>query len=119
MVTRVVIMAQKLGYKINFSNVFLNRTPRELAALQKNDSLETNDDEIKAYDYSRLAPILDANNLDNFKNGEREPLGNIVLTGATGYFSVHILHEFIENHSRTKSTKARPSRRKRFTSDKC
>lgn len=28
LVTRVVIMAQKLGYKINFSDVFINRTPR-------------------------------------------------------------------------------------------
>ena len=38
LVTRVVIMAQKLGYKINFSDVFLNRSPRELAALQEGDA---------------------------------------------------------------------------------
>ena len=92
-------MAQKLGYKINFSDVFLNRTPRELAALQKVETTSIVDKEISDYDYSKLAPILNANTLDNFKNGERQPLGNIVLTGATGYLGVHILHEFIENHA--------------------
>jgi len=99
LVTRVVIMAQKLGYKINFADVFLNRTPRELAALQKAETTSAVDKEISDYDYSKLAPLLDANNLDNFRNGERQPLGNIVLTGATGYLGIHILHEFIENHA--------------------
>ena len=99
LVTRVVIMAQKLGYKVNFSDVFLNRTPRELAALQENDSVATVDKEISDYDYSKLEPILNANNLENFRNGKRQPLGNIVLTGATGYLGIHILHEFIENNS--------------------
>lgn len=42
---------------------------------------------------------LDMNNLDSFKRGERESLGDIVLTGATGYLGIHILHEFLENHA--------------------
>ncbi|MBO4400577.1 MAG: amino acid adenylation domain-containing protein [Selenomonadaceae bacterium] len=99
LVTRVVIMAQKLGYKINFSDVFINRTPRELAALQQAGTTSTVDSEISGYDYAKLEPILSANNLDNFRNGERQPLGDIVLTGATGYLGIHILHEFIENHA--------------------
>ena len=99
LVTRVVIMAQKLGYKVNFSDVFINRTPRELAALQKADVTSTVDKEISDYDYSKLKNILDANTLDNFRNGERHLLGNIVLTGATGYLGIHILHEFIENRT--------------------
>ena len=99
LVTRVVIMAQKLGYKINFSDVFTNRTPRELAALQKTGATENVDEEISGYDYAKLEPVLSANNLDNFRNGERQPLGDIVLTGATGYLGVHILHEFIENRA--------------------
>ncbi len=33
LVIHVVIMTQKLGYKVNFANFFLNRTPRELSAL--------------------------------------------------------------------------------------
>ena len=99
LVTRVVIMAQKLGYKVSFSDVFLNRTPRELAALQKAETTSTVDKEISDYDYSKLEPILNLNTLDNFRNGDRQPLGNIVLTGATGYLGIHILHEFIENHA--------------------
>ena len=99
LVTRVVIMAQKLGYKINFSDVFINQTPRELAALQKDTTTSTIDKEIANYDYSKLESILNANTLDNFRNGERQPLGNVVLTGATGYLGIHILHEFIENRT--------------------
>ncbi len=99
LVTRVVIMAQKLGYKINFSDVFINRTPRELAALQNTGATENVDEEISGYDYAKLEPVLSANNLDSFRNGERQPLGDIVLTGATGYLGIHILHEFIENRA--------------------
>ncbi len=99
LVTRVVIMAQKLGYKVNFTDVFANCTPRKLAALQKIDKNAVVDDEIANFDYSKLQKILDANNLDNFRNGQRQPLGNIILTGATGYLGIHILHEFIENHN--------------------
>ena len=99
LVTRVVIMAQKLGYKVSFADVFLNRTPRELAALQESSTTSTVDKEISDYDYSKLEPILNANTLENFRNGERQPLGNIVLTGATGYLGIHILHEFIENRT--------------------
>jgi len=99
LVTRVVIMAQKLGYKVSFADVFINRTPRELAALQNTAQISNVDKEISDYDYAKLEPILTANNLDNFKNGKRQPLENIVLTGATGYLGIHILHEFIKNHS--------------------
>lgn len=99
LVTRVVIMAQKLGYKVSFADVFLNRTPRELAALQKTETTSAVDEEISRYDYAKLQPLLDANTLENFKRGERQQLGNIVLTGATGYLGIHILHEFIENHA--------------------
>ena len=98
LVTRVVIMAQKLGYKVNFSDVFTSKTPRELAALQENNSGKIIDAEIENYDYTKFEKILAANNLDNFKNGERIPLGDVILTGATGYLGVHILHELIKNH---------------------
>ena len=67
--------------------------------MQEKDSVAVVDKEISNYDYTKLEPILNANNLENFRKGERQPLGNIVLTGATGYLGIHILHEFIENHT--------------------
>lgn len=99
LVTRIVIMAQKLGYKVSFANVFANKTPRTLAALQKVETATDIDKEISNFDYAKLQSILDANNLESFKRGEREPFGNIILTGATGYLGIHILHEFLENHA--------------------
>lgn len=53
LVTRVVIMAQKLGYKVNFSDVFTAKSPRELAALQENNSAEIVDAEITNFDYAK------------------------------------------------------------------
>lgn len=99
LVTRVVILGQKAGYKLSFSDVFKCKTPRALAALQNPAAEENIDSEISNYDYSKLQAILQGNNLDNFHAGRREPLADIILTGATGYLGVHILHEFIENHS--------------------
>lgn len=37
------------------------------------------------------------NNLDAFRSGERRPLGNVLITGATGYLGIHILHELIHS----------------------
>lgn len=56
----------------------------------------TSDSEIEKYDYDSLQPILDANTLDNFRKGESQPLGDILLTGATGFLGIHLLKEFLD-----------------------
>ncbi len=36
------------------------------------------------------------NTLDAFKKGERQQIGHVLLTGATGYLGIHVLKELIE-----------------------
>lgn len=97
--TRVVIEATNKGFKISYSEVFDNPTPRKLARLVNGDSTEEYiDNEVANYDYKAIDALLAENNLDNFRNGERLELGDVILTGANGYLGIHILHNLLENH---------------------
>lgn len=98
MVTRVIIEANKAGYHVAYGDIFDNPTPRQLAVFvsgaEPTDSLS--DPEIENFDYSGINAILQHNNMQNFLSGERQQLGNVLLTGATGYLGIHVLHELIE-----------------------
>ena len=100
LVTKVVIEAAKYGYSIVFGDVFANPTPRALAGILEEEKTaeEThNDPEIEDYDYSKMDEVLARNDLESFMKGRREPLGHVLLTGATGYLGIHILRELLEN----------------------
>jgi amino acid adenylation domain-containing protein/thioester reductase-like protein len=100
LVTQVVIEAAKYGYSIVFGDVFANPTPRALANLFEEDTdlgkAET-DKEIEDYDYSKIHDLLKKNTLESFEGGKLLELGNVLVTGATGYLGMHILHELLEN----------------------
>lgn len=100
LVTKVVIEAANHGYNIVFGDVFAHPTPRELASLfeeGKAASEELRDPETEDYDYSKINELLACNDIKSFKEGSSVPLGHVLLTGATGYLGIHILHELIEN----------------------
>ncbi|MBQ3364034.1 MAG: amino acid adenylation domain-containing protein [Muribaculaceae bacterium] len=99
-VTRVIIEADKAGLHVAYGDVFANPTPRQLARLITGDSGDDGLDEITAFDYSAINTLLEWNTLDNFRNGEREPLGDVLLTGATGYLGIHILRDLIDSDAR-------------------
>ena len=101
LVTRVMIEAEKAGYRVTFQNVFSRPTPRALAELFTDKAAKAEHpakDDVLDYDYSKLQSVLDANTLESFKAGARQPLGDVLLTGATGYLGIHILHELLENY---------------------
>ena len=96
-VTRVIIEADKAGMHVAYGDVFANPTPRQLARLITGDS-ETTDTAAaseKDFDYSAIDALLQSNTLDNFRKGERQTLGNVLLTGSTGYLGIHILRDLI------------------------
>lgn len=99
MVTRVIIEASNAGYKISYGDVFKHSSPRALALLVKQQNQSETDTMITDYDYDSLQPTLENNSIDNFLKGESQPLGNVLITGATGYLGVHILRELIDNHT--------------------
>ncbi len=95
-VMQVIIEADKMGHHIAYGDVFANPTPRQLAQLLNPDSVaEGTGNEISDYDYTAIDSVLAANTLDNFRKGNLRQLGNVLITGATGYLGIHILHELI------------------------
>ncbi len=103
LVTKVTIEAMNRGYNISYGDVFTHPTPREIASLLSTDQNENTEqsqsegEKIGEYDYSTIEKLLKQNTLEAYLNGEKQKLGNVLLTGATGFLGIHILKEFIEN----------------------
>ncbi|MCR5013476.1 MAG: amino acid adenylation domain-containing protein [Bacteroidales bacterium] len=95
-VTRVIIEADKAGAHVAYGDVFANPTPRELAALITGETVQSDTgDDAADFDYGDIDKTLEGNDIEAFKNNERQPLGHVLLTGATGYLGIHILKELI------------------------
>ena len=100
-VTRVIIEADKAGLHVAYGDVFANPTPRQLARLiigeTGSEGANESTDEVTGFDYTAINNLLQRNTLNNFRKGERKALGNVLLTGATGYLGIHILRELIDS----------------------
>ena len=96
-VTRIIIEADKAGIHVAYGDVFANPTPRQLAQLVTGEKADADTDEVSAFDYTAINNLLQRNTLDNFRRGTRQQLGNVLLTGATGYLGIHILNELINS----------------------
>lgn len=96
-VTRVIIEADKAGLHVAYGDVFTNPTPRKLAMLITGNAESDENSEVANYDYTDIDTLLQLNTLDVFRKGERHQLGNVLLTGSTGYLGIHILRQLIES----------------------
>lgn len=52
-------------------------------------------------DFSGNDRVLAKNCVENIRKAEREPLGNILFAGATGFLGIHILADYLEHDSGT------------------
>ena len=108
---KVIVEASKHGVQIVFNDIFNLKTPRALAEYvneelrMKNEELPTSvpssTTEMSATANSLLSALnfpLKSNTLNNFRNGERQPIGDVLLTGATGYLGIHVLNELLTNY---------------------
>jgi amino acid adenylation domain-containing protein/thioester reductase-like protein len=98
-VAQITVDAQKNSYEISYGDVFANPTPRALALLAQSKARSAKDttanSEVDSYDYTKVNKLLQANTLEAFRSGQQRPLGNVLLTGATGFLGIHILREYL------------------------
>ena len=102
MVTKVIIEADKAGHHVAYGDVFTHPTPRLLAQFVCGETAAHETDvEVTGFDYTGIDALLQHNNVQNFLQGERQQLGNVLLTGATGYLGIHVLRELIDSDATT------------------
>ncbi|WP_296881155.1 non-ribosomal peptide synthetase [uncultured Methanobrevibacter sp.] len=99
LVTKITMEALNRNYNLNYGDVFSNPTPRALSEFILSDETVEKKSEM-SYDYTKINNLLKKNNIESLVNGEFEDdLGNILLTGATGFLGIHVLHEILENET--------------------
>ena len=99
-VMQIVVQAEKAGLHVAYRDVFDNPSPRQLARFVTGEVVEESRDVVKDYDYTAVNTLLQRNTLKNFLKGGRGSLGNVLLTGATGYLGIHILNELVESDAK-------------------
>lgn len=95
-VTSVLVEANEQGLEVSYGDIFALKTPRKIAA-KFSDKGEFSDG-LADYDYSAFDDILRSNSLDSFSEPKNR-VGNLLLTGATGFLGIHILKFFLDNYS--------------------
>lgn len=94
--TRIAMYAMTKGYAIVYKDIFANPTPAKLAAfITQNSQVVADSSHIQDYDYTAIEKLLAKNSLSQIHMIKKSRLGNILLTGATGFLGIHILHEFL------------------------
>lgn len=98
-VTMMLKIEEKLGLmenQLEFGDVYQFPTPALLLEriYKKEDSGEDTGFDIKSLDYSGFKEYLAGHTKENAKH---RPLGNVLLTGVTGYLGIHILVELLRN----------------------
>lgn len=99
-VARVLIEAERARLAgIAYADVFAHPTPQALAScLAKRDTplAKTATPEIATREYKAIEELLRDNTLDAFRAGAPRPLGDVLLTGPTGFLGSHMLHNMLQ-----------------------
>ncbi len=99
--SKIIMQLMARGIEVEYQNIFDNPTPEMLSDYiesHKHPSSEvsvvTGDSDIVS-DYPEQ---LKYNTLEYAGEVRREPLGNVLLTGATGFLGIHVLKELLDRN---------------------
>ncbi|MFR3009043.1 MAG: SDR family oxidoreductase, partial [Pseudoruminococcus massiliensis] len=98
--SKVAIMCLSKNISIVYADIFKYPTVRELADLADNNEPEeaVSNNEFSSYNYNRIQSVISGNTIENVDMVTKEKLGDIMLTGATGFLGIHILKAYIDNY---------------------
>ncbi len=96
---QVVVKCNNAGFEIVFKNLFANPTPHSLSEFilgrRETSAYAPDEKESERYDYSALQ-YNTVENVDEITSGD---IGDVLLTGSTGFLGSHILKELLDNTS--------------------
>ena len=114
---KAVVALQKAGLEVQYGDLFKYKTPRALAAFLTGETPSAaaaapreGGFDYGDYDYSAIDGLLMATPTDLFTGFRRHSLGDVLLTGATGYLGVHVLRRLLETTDATVYALVRPKR---------
>ncbi len=99
---KAIIQIINLGYNIKYGDLFKLKTPQAVAKFLSDHKVEEETaeevqlEDISDYDYSAINQVLEKNKPDLWENFAEYKLGDVLLTGATGYLGIHVLKELID-----------------------
>ncbi len=127
---RIVVAANQLGYNIVYQNLFEYTRPKDLAAFSGGDTnpptLAGEESELAdgdsfygagtreigpdGYDYHAINQLLRGNQVEAFRKGSKQAIGDVLLAGATGYLGIHVLRELLADPDRRIYCLVRPGK---------
>ena len=99
--SKVAVMCLSKNISIVYADVFKYPTVRELAAIvddQASDQSAQSNNEFAGYNYNKIQSVISGNVEENVDRITREKLGDIMITGATGFLGIHVLKAFLDNY---------------------
>ena len=101
--SKLIIELLKQDYNVKYDDIFRNQTPRALADFLSGEGIsdDLDVDIIENYDYTQIHRLLEQNTFENYAKGTNLELGNVLLTGVTGFLGIHVLYEYIKNEDGT------------------
>ena len=99
--SKVAVMCLSKNISIVYADIFKYPTVRELAAIVDNSEAfekPQSDNEFEDYNYNRIQSVISGNVEENAGQVTKEQLGDIMLTGATGFLGIHILKAYLDNY---------------------
>lgn len=85
----------KIGIHVNYVDIFQNNNIRELATFIENDSSYSNTKLYHDDDFVDIHSLIMKNDVGFLDKPTRQKIGNVLLTGATGFLGIHILRELL------------------------
>ena len=112
---KVVAVLAQHSIKIKYKDLFSTKTPRALAELLTHavtpdtDTAPVVSNNVDEHE-EQFAGVLRNGTIEAFCNGTSQAVGNVLLTGATGFLGVHVLHHLLENTDAVVSCVVRSSK---------
>lgn len=97
--SKAIMQLMSKGIKVEYQDIFDHPTPEELSEYIESQKLpETAPQEVGTASgfKSEYEDVLRNNTLEFAHLVKREPLGDVLLTGAVGFLGIHILRELLE-----------------------